>query len=89
MQAGVMELHRDQTAEIVPAALEREVELIRDAIAFVASGGSPRVTVGGLRLGDELLPSARRMALEAGVRIVPLWSADETGLDIAVERLPE
>jgi len=84
-----MELHRDQTAEIVTAALEREVELIREAIAMVAGGGSPRVIVAGLRLGDALLPSARRMAIEAGVRIVPLWPADETGIDISVERLPE
>lgn len=89
MQAGGMEFHRDQTAEIVPAALEREADLIRDAIALVASGGSPRVIVAGLRLGAALLPSARRMALEAGVRIVPIWSADESGLDIAVEEVPE
>jgi hypothetical protein len=29
------------------------------------------------------------MALQAGVRIVPLWHADEAGVDIAVERIPE
>jgi hypothetical protein len=28
------------------------------------------------------------VADEAGVRIVPLWHADEHGLDIAVERSP-
>jgi hypothetical protein len=84
-----MEHTGDRIAEIVPGAVEHEVGLIRDAIALVATGGAPRVVVAGLRLGDALLPSARRMALEAGVRIVPLWRADEAGLDIAVERLPE
>jgi hypothetical protein len=78
----------DRFREVVPDALEREVGLIRGAIALVAAGGSPRVVVAGLHLGDALLPSARRMALEAGVRIVPLWAADESGLDIAVEPLP-
>ncbi|HEY6058478.1 MAG TPA: hypothetical protein VIV06_10625 [Candidatus Limnocylindrales bacterium] len=84
-----MELQEDQTAEIVPAALEREANLIREAIAVVASGVSPRVVIAGLRLGDALLPVARRMALEAGVRIVPMWPADESGVDMSVERLPE
>jgi hypothetical protein len=84
-----MELHRDRLQEAVPVAVEHEVGLLRDAIALVASDGAPRVVVAGLRLGDALLPTARRMALEAGVQIVPLWRADEAGLDIAVERLPE
>lgn len=79
----------DRTSEVVPATLEHEMRLIQEAIALVASGGAPRVVVAGLRLGDELLHSARRVALEAGVRIVPLWRADEAGLDIAVERIAE
>lgn len=83
-----MEIHGDRTADVVPAALEREADLIRGAIAFVASGGAPRVVMAGLRLSDALLPTAHRMALQAGVRIVPLWGADEAGLDVAVERLP-
>jgi hypothetical protein len=84
-----MELHHDRIADAVPVRLEHEVALIRDAIALVASGGAPRVVVAGLKLGDALLPTARRMADQAGVRIVPLWRADEAGLDVAVERLPE
>jgi hypothetical protein len=84
-----MEVHHDRIAETVPVTVEHEVGLIRGAIALVASGGAPRVVVAGLRLGEALLPTARRMALEAGVRIVPLWRADEAGLDVAVERLPE
>ena len=66
--------------DAVPAALEREVGLIRDAIALVATGGAPRVVVAGLALGDQLLPSAQRMAETAGVRLVPTWGADEEGV---------
>jgi hypothetical protein len=77
----------NRIAEVVPDAVEHEVGLIRDAITMVATGRAPRVVVAGLRLGDALLPSARRMALEAGVGIVPLWRADEAGLDIAIEPL--
>jgi hypothetical protein len=79
----------DQIAEVVPVTLEHEMRLITEAIALVASGGAPRAVVAGLRFGDELLHSARRVALEAGVRIVPLWRADEAGVDIAVDRIAE
>jgi hypothetical protein len=79
----------DRTAEAVPGTIEREMRIILEAIALVASGGSPRTIVAGLRLGDELLHSARRVALEAGVRIVPQWRADEAGIDIMVERIDE
>jgi hypothetical protein len=82
-----MENIADRAAEFVPATLEREMRLIHEAIMLVASGGAPRVVVAGLSLGIALLDPTRRMALEAGVRIVPLWRADEAGVDIAVERI--
>ncbi len=72
-------------ASAVQRQLDRELQLVADAIALVAGGRSPRVTVAGLRLGDAVLAPARELAREAGVRIVPHWSADETGVDIAVE----
>ncbi len=67
--------------------IEHELDLVRSAIGMVASGGAPRVSLVGLRLGEQLLGQARQMALQAGVRIVPLWRSDEAGLDIAVERI--
>lgn len=80
---------QDHTAEVVEATLEQEMRLIREAIAMVASGGAPRVVLAGIRFGPSLLDSARRLALESGVRVTPLWTADETGADIAVERIRE
>ena len=73
-------------AGAVQHQLERELRLVSDAIAMVAGGGSPRVTIAGLSLGDQVLEPARRLARQAGVRIVPQWTADESGVDITVER---
>jgi hypothetical protein len=84
-----MEGGTDRTAKVVPATLEQEMRLINEAIALVASGRTHRTVVAGLQLGDALLEPARRIADEAGVQLVPLWYADEHGLDIAIERAAE
>ncbi len=70
---------------VAPAVLEREMQLIRGAIAMVATGAAPRVTVAGIRFGDSILEHAEGWAVEAGVRIRPLWRTDEAGVDISVE----
>ena len=69
----------------VQRQLDLEIGLVADAIAMVAGGQSPRITVAGLRLGDAVLEPARSLAREAGVRIVPQWTADESGVEITVE----
>ena len=56
---------------------------------MVASGGSRRVVVGGLRFGEALLVPARVLAAEAGVRLIPLWMPDDAGADIAIERIDD
>ena len=79
----------DQSPTRVSRTLEIEMNLVRDAIAMVAGGGSPRVVLGGLRFGEALLASARILAAEAGVRLVPLWMPDDAGADIAIERITD
>ena len=69
--------------------MERETRLVREAIAMVAAGASPRVVVAGIRYGEILLDDARRMALEAGVRVNPIWRADHGGADIVVMQIRE
>ena len=76
----------DPTANAVTTTLEREMQLIREAISLVASGRASRMVVSNLRLADPLLEPSRMIARRAGVRITPLWRADEEGLDIAIER---
>ena len=71
--------------DLAPAVLEREMQLVQDAIALVAAGGAPRVTVAGIRFGDAILEPARTWARASGVRIAPLWRTDEQGLDISIE----
>jgi hypothetical protein len=71
------------------AARDRESRLVREAIAMVAAGASPRVVVAGIRFGETLLDDARRIALEAGVRVNPIWRTDEKGADIVVMPISE
>ncbi|HET8784131.1 MAG TPA: hypothetical protein VFM38_00735 [Candidatus Limnocylindrales bacterium] len=83
-----MERPVDRTLEVFRTP-DRDLRLIREAIALVASGGSPRVVLAGLAFADGLLDAARSMALEAGVRIQALARADDDGADVAVERITE
>jgi hypothetical protein len=69
----------------VPSELDRELRLIADAIALVATGGSKRVTLSNLRLAEQLLVEAEQMAATVGVTVRPLWSTDESGLDLSIE----
>ena len=67
--------------------LDSELRLVHEAILMVAAKAVPRVDVAGLRLGAQIIDAAQRLAEAAGVRLVPLWSADEEHLDIRVEAL--
>jgi hypothetical protein len=84
-----MDRPTNRPVEPVARALEREASLVHDAIAMVASGRSRRVVVAGLHFGDQLIEPARTMASDAGVRLVPLWTTDEAGVDIAIERITD
>jgi diphthamide synthase (EF-2-diphthine--ammonia ligase) len=81
-----MDQRGDQTAERVPATVDKELQLIREGIALVASGRAPRTIVAGLLLSEALLDPAGRMAREAGVTLTPLWHTDDSGVDFAIER---
>lgn len=72
-------------ADAVATALDHELLIVREAIMMVASGGSPRVVVAGLRFAGALIGPGSRLAEAAGVRLVPLWWADEAGADLAIE----
>lgn len=69
----------------VVRTLDHELDLIRGAIALVASGGAPRVRLVSLRFGEQLLEQAHRLAATAGVRVVPDWTSDEGGASLTVE----
>ena len=73
----------------VVRTLDHEFDLVRGAIAMVASGGAPSVVLASLRFGEELLEAARRLGRASGVRIVPLWSGDDAGASLSIERAAE
>ncbi len=75
-------------AQIVPirSSFDYELQLIREAIAMVASGKSPRVVLAGIRYGEILLDAARQLALDAGVLLTLLERDDHAGADISVEQ---
>ncbi len=73
---------------VLESRLDLELRMVREAIALVALRHSWRVTVAGLRLGETILEPARRLADDAGVRLVPLWTSDGSRLDFRVE-VPE
>ena len=75
----------DDSRRVAPAVVEHELRLVEEAIAMVASGAAPRVTLAGLRFGDQIVATAQLWAEEAGVRATPLWRTDESGLDLLVE----
>lgn len=66
-------------------AQERELRMVREAIALVAAGVSTRVVLAGIRHGDQIFDAARRLALESGVRVNALPQAEDAGSDLAVE----
>ncbi|MGZ8562250.1 MAG: hypothetical protein ACXWWU_01365 [Candidatus Limnocylindria bacterium] len=63
----------------IAQTLEHEFDLVRSAIALVASGGAATVSLASLHFGEELIEAASRLALASRVRITPLWTADEGG----------
>ena len=73
--------------EVVARQLDGELRLVHAAILMVAVHGAPRVFVAGLRRGEAILDQARRQALESGVRVTPIRSADDRVRDIQVEAL--
>ena len=63
--------------------------MAREAIALVASGVSPRVVIAGIRYGDEILESARRLGLDSGVRVNPIRQPQRQAADLVVEPIYE
>jgi hypothetical protein len=73
--------------DTVRARLDHEHRLVSEAIFLVSSGASPRVTVAGLRYGEQILEAVRPLAAARRVRLIPIWTTDESGADVQVERM--
>jgi hypothetical protein len=64
--------------------LESELQIVRDAIVLVASGGARRVVVANLHHARVLVQPARDIAAGVGVALEVLETVDARRLDIAV-----
>jgi hypothetical protein len=64
-----------------------EERLVREAILLVATGAAPRVMVAGLAHGELVLDRCRRLALEAGVRLLARATARGDRFDVVVEAI--
>ena len=73
--------------DLVRAGLDRERRILSEAILLVSTGGSPRVTVAGLRYAEQVLAASRPLAEARRVRLIPLWTDDEGGADVGIEPL--
>ena len=69
--------------------LTSEVAEVEGAIAMVASGAASRVTLSGLKFGEQL---ARRFHVDAqskGLRLEPIIWPEDAGCDLIVRRIEE
>ena len=69
--------------------LAQELGDVRAAIALVAGGRATRVSLSGLRFGQELLAACGDEAARRGVVLEPSWWPEDAGCDIRVVRRPE
>jgi hypothetical protein len=73
------------TRTAVERTLDHELAMVTAAVALVAAGQTRRVVLAGLRFAEALLPDAKRIAGEMGVRAVPVYAPRSEGGDIAIE----
>ena len=76
------------TRAVQPPLGERDLQLLREAIAMVAIGAAPRVVVAGIHHAAAVVDPARRLAIESGVRLNLLRLEHDTA-DLAVEPTTE
>ena len=69
--------------------LTSEVAEVESAIALVASGTASRITLSGLKFGEEVAKRFRADARSKGVRIDPIPFPDDAGCDLIVRTIDE
>jgi hypothetical protein len=89
-------MERDQTRpsptadpEETKRRLTSEIAEVEGAIAMVSSGAASRITLSGLKFGEQL---ARRFRVEAqsrGLRLEPIIWPEDAGCDLIVRRIDE
>ena len=69
--------------------LASEVLEVEGALALVASGTASRMTLSGLRFGEQLARHFRAAAGAKGIQLEPLPWPEDAGCDLIVRRIDE
>ncbi|MGA3030357.1 MAG: hypothetical protein ABSE58_06440 [Candidatus Limnocylindrales bacterium] len=69
--------------------LASEVAEIESAMALVDSGSASRITLTGLRFGEELARRFRADATSKGLLLEPILWPEDAGCDLIVRRIDE
>jgi hypothetical protein len=69
--------------------LTSEVAEVESAIALVASGSASRVTLTGLKFGEQVARRFRAEAHSKGVVLEPIPWPEDAGCDLIVRRIDE
>ncbi|MGD0123648.1 MAG: hypothetical protein ABSC46_13985 [Candidatus Limnocylindrales bacterium] len=69
--------------------LTSEVAEVEGAMELVASGAASRITLSGLRFGEQLAQRFRHEAHSRGLRLEPILWPEDTGCDLIVRRIDE
>jgi hypothetical protein len=69
--------------------LASEVAEVESAIALVASGAASRITLSGLKFGEQLSRRFHAEAQASGIKLEPLIWPEDAGCDLVVRRIDE
>ena len=67
--------------------LTSEVAEVEGAMELVASGGASRITLAGLKFGEQLAGRFRAEAQSKGLRLEPILWPEDAGCDLVVRRI--
>jgi hypothetical protein len=69
--------------------LTSEISELEGAIAMVASGSASRITLSGLKFGEELSRRFQAEAHSKGLQLEPIIWPEDAGCDLIVRRIDE
>jgi type IV pilus biogenesis protein CpaD/CtpE len=69
--------------------LTSEVAEVESAIELVASGAASRITLSGLKFGEQLAQRFNAAAAARGIHLEPLPWPEDAGCDLIVRRIDE
>lgn len=69
--------------------LTSEIAEVEGAIAMVSSGAASRITLSGLKFGEQLARRFRAEARSRGLHLEPILWPEDAGCDLIVRRIDE